>query len=64
MNLLFQFVVFSLLIFSFILAIGIPVVFSGPSTLSWKKNKKKIFIGISLWFLLVFLVGIINSVVV
>nr|BBD21610.1 photosystem II protein Z [Rhipidosiphon lewmanomontiae] len=64
MNLLFQFVVFSLLAFSIILVIGIPIVFTGPSTLRWNKNKKLVFIGIGLWFLFVFLVGILNSFVV
>nr|AYC65786.1 photosystem II protein Z [Udotea sp. TZ0819] len=64
MNLLFQIVIFSLIVFSFVLAIGIPVVFASPSTLSWKENKKTIFTGIGLWFLLVFLVGILNSFVV
>ena len=64
MNFLFQFSVFSLIVFSFVLVIGFPVVVFGSSTtfaLSWKENKKKFFIGISLWFLLIFIVGILNS---
>nr|YP_009519702.1 photosystem II protein Z [Udotea flabellum]AYC65700.1 photosystem II protein Z [Udotea flabellum] len=66
MNLLFQFAVFSFLAFSFLLAIGVPVVFAGDpmSTLGWNENKTTLFTAIGLWFLLVFLVGILNSFVV
>lgn len=64
MNFLFQFTVFSFLAVSFVLVIGFPIVVLGSSTtfaLGWKENKKKFFIGIGLWFLLIFIVGILNS---
>ena len=66
MNLLFQLAVFSFIIFSFLLVIGVPVVFAygDSSALSWTKNKTTLFTGIGLWFLLVFVVGILNSFVV
>nr|AYC63926.1 photosystem II protein Z [Flabellia petiolata] len=64
MNLLFQLAVFSLIAFSFLLVIGVPVVFAGSSTLGWTENKTTLFSAIGLWFLLVFLVGILNSFVV
>lgn len=64
MNFLFQLAIFSFIAFSFILVIGFPIVVFGSSTtvtLSWNENKKKIFIVIGLWFLLLFIVGILNS---
>lgn len=66
MNLLFQLAVFSFIIFSFLLVIGVPVVFADSSTLSWNdsQNKTTLFTAIAIWFLLVFAVGILNSFVV
>lgn len=64
MNFLFQLAIFFFIAFSFILVIGFPIVVFGSSTtvtLSWNENKKKIFIVIGLWFLLLFIVGILNS---
>nr|BBD21695.1 photosystem II reaction center protein Z [Poropsis sp. ID1_4] len=64
MNFLFQFAILSFIAFSFILVIGFPIVVFGSSTtfaLSWNENKKKIFIVIGFWFLLLFIVGIFNS---
>nr|AYC64507.1 photosystem II protein Z [Pseudochlorodesmis sp. HV01306c] len=66
MNLLFQLAVFSFILFSFLLVIGVPVVFAygDSSTLGWTKNKTTLFTGVGVWFLLVFAVGILNSFVV
>ena len=62
MTLLFQVSVFALIALSFLLVVGVPVVFAYPS--GWSENKSTIFSGISLWFILVFLVGILNSFVI
>nr|YP_009306275.1 photosystem II protein [Derbesia sp. WEST4838]AOP19179.1 photosystem II protein [Derbesia sp. WEST4838] len=59
---IFQFAVFCLIALSFILVVGVPVAFAYPN--GWLENKSTIFSGISLWFVLIFLVGILNSFVV
>nr|AYC64343.1 photosystem II protein Z [Pseudochlorodesmis sp. HV01306a] len=68
MNLLFQLAVFSFILFSFLLVIGVPVVFAygDSSTLGWNdsQNKTTLFTAIAIWFVLVFAVGILNSFVV
>jgi photosystem II PsbZ protein len=62
MILLFQLAVFALIAVSFLLVIGVPVVFATPE--GWVDNKGTVFSVIGLWFLLVFAVGILNSFVV
>nr|QXI85272.1 photosystem II protein Z [Gentiana crassuloides] len=61
MTLVFQLAVFALIIISSILLISVPVVFVSPD--GWLNNKKVIFSGTSLWVGLVFLVGILNSLI-
>nr|AYC64047.1 photosystem II protein Z [Halimeda micronesica] len=58
MNLLFQLTVFSFVAFSFLLVIGVPVVFAG------NYGKSTLYTGIGFWFFLVFAIGILNSFVV
>ena len=62
MLLIFQLALFALIVVSFLLVIGVPVVFATPE--GWGENKGTIFSGIGIWFLLVFAVGILNSFVV
>ncbi len=62
MLLIFQLALFALIVVSFLLVIGVPVVLATPD--GWVENKRTVFSGIGLWFLLVFLVGILNSFVV
>jgi photosystem II PsbZ protein len=62
MLLLFQLAVLALIAVSFLLVIGVPVVFATPE--GWVENKGTVFSAIGLWFLLVFAVGILNSFVV
>lgn len=59
MTILFQFSVFALIILSFLLVIGVPVVLASPD--GWATSKNRVFSGASLWIGLVFLVGILNS---
>jgi photosystem II PsbZ protein len=58
----FQFIAFSLVALSFLLAVGVPVVFASPE--GWSQNKSLVLSGTGLWFLLVIVVGILNSFVV
>jgi len=61
MTLVFQLAVFALIATSSILLISVPVVFASPD--GWSSNKNVIFSGTSLWIGLVFLVGILNSLI-
>jgi photosystem II PsbZ protein len=62
MTSIFQLTVFALVAFSFVLVVGVPVVFALPN--GWTENKRVVLSGLGLWILLVFAVGILNSFVV
>ena len=59
---IFQLSVFAFITLSFLLVIGVPVAFASPN--GWAQNKSLVLSGTGLWFLLVFVVGILNSFVV
>jgi len=59
---LFQLTLTAFIAVSFLLVVGVPVVFATPE--GWVDNKRTVFSAIGLWFLLVFAVGILNSFVV
>nr|WQA10875.1 photosystem II protein Z [Streptosarcina sp. YL-2023a] len=62
MTFLFQLSLFALIALSFLLVVGVPVVFASPE--GWTENKRTVFSGLGLWILLVFAVGILNSFVI
>jgi len=62
MGILFQLATYTLVGLSFILVVGVPVVFAYPE--GWSVNKRIVFSGIGLWIFLVFLVGFLSSFVV
>jgi photosystem II PsbZ protein len=62
MTLILQTALLALIVVSFALVVGVPVVFASPN--GWTENKRVVFSGLSLWLLLVFTVGIFNSFVV
>ena len=62
MTLLFQLTLFAFSALSFLLVVGVPVVFASPD--GWTENKGTVFSGLGLWLFLVFLVGVLNSFVV
>jgi len=62
MTSILQLALFALVLVSFALVVGVPVVFASPN--GWTENKGVVFSGLSLWLLLVFAVGIFNSFVV
>jgi photosystem II PsbZ protein len=62
MLLTFQIALFALVAISFLLVVGVPVVFASPE--GWVRSKNIVFSGALLWLSLVFLVGILNSFVV
>jgi photosystem II PsbZ protein len=59
---IFQLSVFAFIALSFLLTIGVPVVFASPN--GWAQNKSLVLSGTGVWFILLFVVGILNSFVV
>ena len=62
LTLIFQLTLFAFIALSFLLVVGVPVVFASPN--GWVENKGTVFSGLGLWLLLVFVVGVLNSFVV
>lgn len=62
MTSILQLALFALILVSFALVVGVPVVFASPN--GWTENKNVVFSGLSLWLLLVFKVGVFNSFVI
>ena len=62
MTFIFQLTLLALIALSFLLVVGVPVVFASPE--GWVRNRRAIFSGLSLWLILVFAVGLLNSFVV
>jgi photosystem II PsbZ protein len=62
MLLIFQLTVFALIAVSFLLVVSVPVAFAAAD--GWSENKSLVLSGTGLWFILVFVVGILNSFVV
>nr|ALO20868.1 Z protein of photosystem II [Chlamydomonas nivalis]AYQ94390.1 Z protein of photosystem II [Chloromonas rosae] len=62
MTSILQLTLFALILVSFGLVVGVPVVFASPN--GWTENKGFVFSGLSLWAVLVFTVGVFNSFVV
>jgi photosystem II PsbZ protein len=62
MTSILQLSLFALILLSFALVVGVPVVFASPN--GWAENKRIVFSGVSIWLLLVFAIGIFNSFVI
>nr|ALO63369.1 Z protein of photosystem II [Carteria sp. SAG 8-5] len=62
MTSILQLALLALIVVSFGLVVGVPVIFASPN--GWTENKRIVFSGLSVWLLLVFVVGICNSFVV
>nr|ALP86106.1 photosystem II protein Z [Phacus orbicularis] len=62
MNVIFQLALLLLVTFSFLMVIGVPVVFASPN--GWNENKNYILFSAAIWSFLVILVGTLNSFVV
>jgi photosystem II PsbZ protein len=62
MLIIFQLALFALIALSFLLTVGVPVVFASPN--GWAQNKDLVLYGSSAWLLLLIAVGILNSFVV
>jgi photosystem II PsbZ protein len=62
MTLVFQLTLFAFVATSFLLTVGVPVVFASPN--GWVENKGVVFSGVGIWFFLVLSVGVLNSFVI
>ena len=62
MTTIFQLTLFAFVALSFILVVGVPVIFASPN--GWTGNKRIVFSGVGVWVLLVFALGILNSFVI
>ncbi|MEO0868480.1 MAG: photosystem II reaction center protein PsbZ [Cyanobacteria bacterium J06642_11] len=62
MSILFQLLLFVLVIWSFVMVIGVPVAYASPQ--NWEQSKRLIFLGSIIWAVLVVAVGSLNYLVV
>ncbi|ASC74231.1 Photosystem II reaction center protein Z [Halomicronema hongdechloris C2206] len=62
MSFLFQIALLALVIFSFVMVIGVPVAYASPQ--SWDQSRRFILLGSILWGVLVVVVGGLNYFVV
>nr|YP_010020366.1 photosystem II reaction center protein Z [Ulva australis]YP_010020430.1 photosystem II reaction center protein Z [Ulva fenestrata]YP_010020564.1 photosystem II reaction center protein Z [Ulva lacinulata]YP_010020629.1 photosystem II reaction center protein Z [Ulva sp. A AF-2021]YP_010020694.1 photosystem II reaction center protein Z [Ulva rigida]YP_010530001.1 photosystem II protein Z [Ulva tepida]YP_010835544.1 photosystem II protein Z [Ulva meridionalis]AKC35144.1 photosystem II reactio len=62
MTFIFQLTLFAFVALSFILVVGVPVIFASPN--GWTENKRVVFSGVGIWVLLVFALGVLNSFVI
>ncbi|MBX2866236.1 MAG: photosystem II reaction center protein PsbZ [Leptolyngbyaceae cyanobacterium MAG.088] len=62
MSILFQLLLFVLVVWSFVMVIGVPVAYASPQ--NWEQSKRLIFLGSIIWAVLVIVVGSLNYLVV
>ena len=62
MTILFQLALTILVLFSFVMVIGVPVAYASPQ--NWEQSKSLIYFGSGIWTILVVLVGILNFFVI
>jgi photosystem II PsbZ protein len=62
MSVIFQLALFVLVLWSFVMIIGVPVAYASPG--DWDQSKRLIFLGSIVWGVLVVLVGGLNYLVV
>jgi photosystem II PsbZ protein len=62
MSIIFQFCLTALVLFSFVMVIGVPVAYASPQ--NWDQSKALIYLGSGIWIVLVILVAILNFFVI
>ena len=62
MTFLFQLALTALVLFSFVMVIGVPVAYASPQ--NWDQSKSLIYFGSGVWIVLVVLVAILNFFVI
>ncbi|TVQ42214.1 MAG: photosystem II reaction center protein PsbZ [Gloeocapsa sp. DLM2.Bin57] len=62
MQILFQISLAALVLFSFVMVVGVPVAYATPQY--WSQAKPLLFVGSGVWLVLVILVAILNFFVI
>ena len=62
MTILFQLTLVALVLFSFVMVIGVPVAYASPQ--NWEQSKSLIYVGSGIWTILVVAVAILNFFVI
>lgn len=62
MTFLFQIALTALVLFSFVMVIGVPVAYASPQ--NWDQSKTLLYVGSGAWILLVLLVAFLNVFVI
>jgi photosystem II PsbZ protein len=62
MTIIFQLLLTALVLFSFIMVIGVPVAYASPQ--NWDQSKSLVFLGSGIWTVLVIVVAVLNFFVV
>jgi photosystem II PsbZ protein len=62
MSIVFQIALAALVLFSFLMVIGVPVAYASPQ--NWNQSKPLLYLGSGIWAVLVVLVAILNFFVI
>lgn len=62
MTIIFQFVLATLILFSFVMVVGVPVAYASPQ--NWEQSKTLLYVGSGIWTILVVVVGVLNFFVI
>ncbi len=62
MSIIFQIALSALVLFSFVMVIGVPVAYASPQ--NWNQSKPLLYIGSAIWTVLVIVVGVLNFFVI
>lgn len=62
MTILFQLALTALVLFSFVMVIGVPVAYASPQ--NWEQSKTLLYLGSGVWTVLVIVVAVLNFFVI
>jgi photosystem II PsbZ protein len=62
MSIVFQIALAALVLFSFLMVVGVPVAYASPQ--NWTQSKPLLYLGSGIWAILVVLVAILNFFVI
>ena len=62
MSIVFQIALTALVLFSFVMVVGVPVAYASPQ--NWDQSKPLLYLGSGVWIVLVVVVALLNFFVV
>jgi photosystem II PsbZ protein len=62
MSIVFQIALAALVLFSFLMVVGVPVAYASPQ--NWTQSKPLLYLGSGIWAILVVLVAVLNFFVI